>query len=185
MVWNSILAVAPVGFGWLYFKAHRKLYKVLAAICWFLFLPNSLYVISDIEHIVAQWPHVDFAERILLLIQYAHLEVIGLTAFIFSIYAFEKELRRIFKKSKRKYVVSSIVGVNFLVGFAMVIGKVERVNSWDVFTATDRVFVAMVNVLRLDHLVLLAILFGLFGNFFYFLLRDPVITYCKKQLRGI
>lgn len=182
MVWNSILALLPIGFAWLYFKTSRKFYKCILAVCWFLFLPNSLYVVSDLEHIVQQWGQVGIVAKLFLLIQYAHLETIGLSAFIFSLYAFEKELRRIFKKKKKKFVSSTIITTNFLMGFAIVIGKVERVNSWDVFTATDKVISAILTVVRWDHLVLLAILFGLFGNFFYFLFRDPVIKYARKQL---
>ena len=184
MVWNSVLAVLPVGFAWLYFQTSRKFYKGILAVLWLLYLPNSLYVISDMEHIVSQWGQVGIVERLFLLVQYAHLEVIGLSAFILSMYAYEKELRRIFKKQKRKIVPIFIITTNFLIGYAMVIGKVERVNSWEVFTATDNVISAMLNVVQWDHLVGLAILFGLFGNFFYFLFRDPIIKYARSQLKN-
>jgi uncharacterized membrane protein len=184
MVWNCFLAVLPVWFAFFYLRAKRMFTKGILAIMWLLFLPNSLYVISDMEHIVTQWGQLGFVERIFALIQYAHLEIIGLMAFIFSIYALEKELRRHFKKQNRKLVTGIIVTVNFLTGFAMVMGKIERVNSWDTFTATETVIAAVFNVLSSDHLVWLTILFGLFGNFFYFLLRDPVISYFRKFMRA-
>jgi uncharacterized membrane protein len=184
MAWNSFLAILPVGFAWLYFKTSRKFYKAILAICWFLFLPNALYIVSDLEHLVQQWPMVEAFERIVLVIQYIHLEVIGLTAFLFNLYAFEKELRRLLKKNNRRFISAAIISVNFLTGFAIVVGKVERVNSWDVIVATDKVLSALIDIIRWDHLVWLAILFGLFGNFFYYLFRDPVIKFARKQLKN-
>lgn len=184
MLWNSILAVLPVGLAFLYFKTERKFYKGVLAILWLLFFPNALYVISDMEHVVWQWPMVTLGERILLIVQYMHLEVIGLVAYLLGMYAFEKEVRRVVNKQNRKFVSAGIITMNFLIGFAMVMGKIERVNSWDVFSDTDRVLSAAYNVLSSDQLVWLAILFGLFGNFFYFLFRDPVIRYSRSLLRA-
>lgn len=184
MVWNSFLAILPVGFAFLYFKTHRTLYKAALAVLWLLFFPNALYVMTDIEHIIYQWPMLGIVERFFALIQYVHLEVIGLTAFIISLYAFEKEIRRILHKSHRKLVPGIVISLNFLTGFAMIMGKVERVNSWEVFTNIENVIAAVFNVLSSDQLVGLAILFGLFGNFFYFLLRDPVIKYFRNYARS-
>jgi uncharacterized membrane protein len=184
MLWNIFLAVLPVGFAWLYFATHRKLYKGILAILWLLFLPNSLYVVSDVQHIFEQWNAVSGLDKLLLLFQYIPLEIIGLGAYVVSLYACEKELRRIFHKQNRKYIVAVIATLNFLIGFAIVIGKIERINSWDVFTATDKVMIALATVVRLDELVWLAILFGLFGNFFYFLVRRPLISYYRKQFQG-
>lgn len=183
MIWNSILAMLPIGFAYFYFKTKRTLYRILLAVLWFLFIPNSLYIISDMEHIVYQWGMVDALGRIFLVIQYAHLEIIGLTTFLLGMYAFEKELRRIYKKHHRKVATVLVISMNFLIGFAMVLGKVERVNSWDVFTATERVVGSALNVLSSDQLVGLMILFGLFGNFFYFLFRDPAIKFFRRYMR--
>jgi uncharacterized membrane protein len=181
MLWNIFLAILPVGFAHLYFITGKKHYKAVLAFLWFLFLPNSLYVISDVQHVFEQWNYVGGVEKLFLLFEYIPLEVIGLAAFVMSLYAGEKELRRIFHKQNKKYVVAVIATLNFLIGFAIVIGKFQRINSWDVFTSTDKVILALVTVVRWDSMVWLAILFGLFGNFFYFLFRDPVIKYARRQ----
>lgn len=184
MIWNTILAVLPVGFAYLYFKTDHGFYKIVLAVLWLLFFPNALYIVSDMEHIIWQWPLASFGERLLLLVQYLHLEVIGLLAYLCGMYAFEKELRHRLKKRHRKFVSTSIIALNFIIGFAIVMGKVERVNSWDVFSATDAVIRAAVNVLQSDELTLVSICFGLFGNFFYFLFRDPVIRFLRSLLRA-
>lgn len=183
MLWNSFLAILPVGFAYFYFKFKNTLVKILMAILWLLYLPNSLYVISDIEHLVSQWTLVSPFERLGLIIQYVHLEVIGLTAFLFSMYAFERELRRLTKKRQSNYIPFILVTLNFLIGFAMVMGKVERVNSWEVFTAPGNVMNAIIDVGTNNQLMLLAVLFAVFGNCFYFLFRDPVIRYFRRYIR--
>jgi uncharacterized membrane protein len=184
MVWNAFLAVLPVFFALCYLKVQRAFPKFVLAILWLLFLPNSLYVISDMEHIVTHWVWLGSIERLVAIVQYAHLEFIGLTAFLFSMYALERELRRLLKKPHPKLIATIIISLNFLTGFAMVVGKVERVNSWDVFSATDTVIKSFWNILSSDVLVWLAILFGLFGNFLYFLFRDPLITSVRKVARA-
>ncbi len=184
MLWNAILAVLPVAFAYLYFKADHGFYKIVLAVLWLLFFPNALYIVSDMEHVIWQWPLASFGERLLLLVQYLHLEVIGLLAYICGMYAFEKELRHRFKKRHRKFVSTSIIALNFIIGFAIVMGKVERVNSWDVFSATDTVISAAFNVLSSDELTIVSIMFGLFGNFFYFLFRDPVIRFIRSFMRA-
>lgn len=184
MLWNSFLAILPVGFAFIYFKYNNTFLKIFMAVLWFLYLPNSLYVISDIEHLVSQWPRVTSIERIGLFIQYVHLIVIGLTAFLMSMYAFEKELRRFLKKQSYS-IPFIIVSLNFLIGFAMVMGKVERVNSWEVFTAPGIVIAAVVDVGSNNQLMLLAVLFAVFGNCFYFLFRDPVIRYFRRYAHHV
>jgi uncharacterized membrane protein len=75
--------------------------------------------------------------------------------------------------------------LNFLIGYAMVIGKVERVNSWEIFTATERVIVAVNHLLHSSSLLALGFLFGLFVNFFYFLVRKPLTHYFYTAVKKI
>src|SRR5437762_2251292 len=56
--------------------------------------------------------------------------------------------------------------------FAIVLGKIERVNSWDVFLNPQLVVTSVESLFRSYELLVLAILFGLFANFFYFLFRE-------------
>jgi uncharacterized membrane protein len=64
--------------------------------------------------------------------------------------------------------------MNSLIGYGMVLGRVLRVNSWQVITAPSEVLRATVEVFTSFNLILLTILFALFVNFFYFLFRGSV-----------
>ena len=146
--------------------------KILAAIVgllWFLYLPNTIYIFTDLDHLIEQWGVVDFVEKIILLMQYTVLEVIGLWCFLVAFYPVEVILRKLQFSSTRRII--SIIGINFLLGFAMVLGKVERVNSWDVFLNQQFVFSSIVAIVTSLPMLGLILLFGLFANFFYFLFR--------------
>ena len=138
-------------------------------VLWLLYLPNSIYVITDTLHMLEQWDIVDGLGKVVLFVQYFILEFVGLAAFIFALYPFEKFLR---KSKWTGHTSRFLIFVNFLIGLGMVFGRVDRLNSWDVFTAPQVILGSVVHIFTNMELVGLAILFGLFANFVYFLFRD-------------
>jgi len=87
-----------------------------------------------------------------------------------AFYPVEIILQRLgFSKNNLAYL---IVLFNMLIGQAIVLGKIQRVNSWDVFMNPNFVISSALTQVNSYQLVVLGILFGLFTNFFYFLLRD-------------
>lgn len=181
MTYNLYLALLPIVFLWLSFHLQRKIYKFIFGFLWLIYLPNAIYVFADLSHLIEQWPEVGgFFEKLVLLIEYAIFELIGLTAFIYALHPVEELLKhkRLLKTHQARTLC--IVGINFLLGFCMTAGRVERVNSWDILIATDRVIDAFYNVFTSWEFVLLSLLFGLFANFFYFLFREPVMKFLSK-----
>jgi uncharacterized membrane protein len=176
MAFNIYLALLPIVFLWLSFLLRRKIYKLIFGFLWLIYLPNSIYVFADLSHLIEQWPEVTgIFERMLLVLEYAVLEFIGLTAFIYALHPIEKLLKeRLDFKTKNARTIG-IIGINQVLGFCMTVGRVERVNSWDILVATDKVILAFVHVLTSLELVVLSILLGLFANFFYFLFRKQVM----------
>lgn len=152
----------------LFFSVRNKFLKGLFFILWFLFFPNTMYVVTDVEHIIRQWPDVSGVDKLTVFVQYTILEVVGLLAFLIALFPFEKLSQKYMTK---EVTVLLIVGYNFLIGFAMILGKVERVHSIDVFLHPLGVVSSMLAVLQSRDLLLLAFFFGLFANFFYFLFR--------------
>jgi uncharacterized membrane protein len=168
IAFNSALAILPVIFAVLFFQIKYRLLRAFLAILWLLFLPNSIYVITDVIHLIRQWSIVDNFGKMVLVVQYSVLEIIGLTAFLMALYPLEKFLREL---KLKKHLTALLVSANFIIGFGMVLGRVERLNSWDAFIFPERVFNSAVKVfLSFDNLAL-AVLFGLFANLFYFLFR--------------
>ena len=161
MTYNLYLAVLPVIFSWFLFRMLNKLFTFIVGALWLLYLPNTIYVFTDLHHLVEQWPMVDVMGKFILLIQYTLLEVIGLTCFLIAFYPMEKILQQLRLTSKQ--IVYVLIGMNFLMGFALVIGKFERVNSWDVFFNPMFVVTSTVQVLLSYQMLGLIILFSLFS----------------------
>lgn len=172
MLFNSYLALAAVLFAYLFIKVTNRFFKVLFGILWLLFLPNTIYLFTDLMHLIHQWPHVLPGERILLLLQYIILEFIGFATFVLAFRPFEHIVAHFKLHKKRKLLV--FIGFNFLIAFGMVLGRIERINSWEVFTEIGKVMDAIVQTLTSPAHLGLTLLFGLLCNFSYFLFRDPI-----------
>lgn len=181
MTYNLYLAVLPVIFSWFLFRMPNKLFTLIVGFLWLLYLPNTIYVFTDLHHLVEQWPLVDAMGKFILLIQYTLLEIIGLSCFLIAFYPIEKILEKY--RLTPQQIVYSLIGMNFLMGFALVIGKFERVNSWDAFLNPMFVITSTVQVLLSYQMVGLIILFSLFSNFFYFLFRESARKLYVKWAR--
>jgi uncharacterized membrane protein len=162
MGFNLYLAILPVIFSWFILKTTHKTLRFTVGILWLLYLPNTIYVFSDLHHLIEQWSMVDVFGKSILVLQYTILEIVGLTCFLIAF----QPLERILKKT------SYLIVANFLMGFAIVLGKFERVNSWDVFVNPFQVVNSTIQILISPNMLGLIILFGLFSNFFYFLFRN-------------
>lgn len=180
MLYNSWLAVLPVLFGWLFLKVRKKILKFICACLWFIYLPNTLYLFTDLLHVPHQWVRVEDSDKVLLIFQYAGLQIVGFVTFLLSIASLEKLLFNSKWKKERKLDYAIIITINMLVGFGIVLGRTERINSWEVFTAPGNVIASVATVLSTIDLIFLAVLFGLFANFFYFLFRKPFVKFTKR-----
>src|SRR5207244_8934203 len=86
MGWNVFLALIPLIFGWLLLKTRQKILKVAFALIWFFFLPNTLYLLTDLLHIFSQWHHMHYSWHIVLALQYFTLVLVVLSTFILALY---------------------------------------------------------------------------------------------------
>ncbi len=183
MLFNVCLAVLPVLFGYFLLKSNSKILKVCFGLLWLLFLPNTIYLITDVIHFLNQWGRVDGIFKVGLVLQYVVLEIVGFVTFILALRPFEEMLVR-FQVQKSNQILLLIL-FNFFIAFGMVLGRIERLHSWYVFTEFTSVIDAVVETMTsFEHLGLF-MLFGLFCNFFYFLFRDPISHSTIKFLRNI
>jgi uncharacterized membrane protein len=181
MTYNLYLAVLPVIFAWFLFKMPNKFFTAIVGFLWLLYLPNTVYVFTDLHHLVEQWPGVNAIGKAILILQYTILEVIGLICFLIAFYPLEKILKQY--RLAEKQIIYSVVMMNFLIGFALVVGKFERVNSWDVLLNPMFVVTSTIQVLSSYQMVGLIILFSLFSNFFYFLFRERAKKLYMKWMK--
>ena len=172
MAFNSFLAILPVLFAYIFIKSRNKAVRVVSGILWLLFFPNSIYLLTDMMHLIHQWERVNGIASIVVVLQFVLLQVVGFVTFILGFRPFEHIVEWLkFSKEKKTW---AIIVFNFIIAFGIVLGRVERVNSWDVFADTGKVVQAVITVFTSIELIGLTVLFGLFCNFFYFLFRDPI-----------
>jgi uncharacterized membrane protein len=178
MLYNIFLALIAVVLGYLTLQINNKFLKIILGVAWFLFLPNTIYIFTDLEHLIRQWYFIRHSLRTLLVLQYSIYEIIGVITFVLAFIPFEKLVNstKLFKKNKtRAYII-----FNFVIAFGLVLGRVERINSWEVITNPQNVVNSAIDVFKSLDLLGLTILFGLVCNFIYFLLRNPIVSYKKK-----
>lgn len=173
MLYNISLACIAVLFGFFMLKAKPLLFKIVFAIIWLLFIPNSIYMLTDIIHLYKDLQNVNFFYQILLILQYFLLMTVAIITFILSLLPFEELL---IKKSVKKYITASmkpllIFGLNFVIAFGVVLGRIQRLNSWDIITNLPGVLQNIFHILVSANLLLLTVFFGVLCNIVYFSYR--------------
>ncbi len=183
---NSILALIPLFCGWLMVKTRQKVLQLVLLLFWFLFLPNTLYTLTDLRYLPYQWHEVHAAGKVALALQYLLYELLGVGCFLLALSAFEKLLLR--SRWSKKHVVLTVclIVVNFCIGLGIVLGRVQRFNSWDIFVAAPTVITAAFSILSSFKLLLFVVIFGVFANVLYFifrLLRNQIwrVSVLKKE----
>ncbi len=130
LVWNLFLALVPAFASAATVVADRRRARVLAVVCaavWLLFLPNAPYLITDLVHLKPR-PPVPYWFDILLFTAFAGA---GILAAFSSFRDIEYVVARRFGRLASWAV---LVVAAFASGFGIYLGRVERLNSWDLFT---------------------------------------------------
>ncbi len=186
MTYNLCLGVIAVTAGWLAIKKPHFWFRIVFGFVWFLFMPNTLYMLTDIAHLTRQWNIVGDEIKILLILQYGLFIFLAIALFVWGLYPLEKFLIKVL--TKRKYVIlAMLVIMNFVIGFGVAMGRVERTTSWEVVINTGKVINDSINVATSPSSMMLAAFFGIVGNVIYFSLKTEVVKYgsyvAKKVLR--
>src|SRR5947209_2855627 len=169
--WNSFLTLIPILCGWLMFKTRQKLLQAAFALLWFSFLPNTLYILTDLRYLPQQWNALHPFGKIGLAVQFLLYELIGVSSFLLALSLLEKTLRGSCWRENKVLLPLLLITVNFCIGFGMVLGRVLRLNSWDIFFDASKVIKASVQIVSSLELLLLVVLFGCIANTVYFLFR--------------
>ena len=146
LVWNLFLAFIPYGITFILGSQEKwqRSWWMLTPIIglWLLFLPNTPYLISDLQHL-----------------QYAPQEMLWYDAmllFVFAIYSLHimtltvQEMRGILsKKIPVKWLPIVIASVFILCGFGIYLGRFLRWNSWDILQNPMTLFEDI--MMRIQH----------------------------------
>lgn len=173
------LAIIPIVFGWIMVKNKNLLIKIISVSIWFFFLPNTVYLITDIvnfpmdvQKISGFYLGVDFALYLILM-------GLGIVTFILALEPFE---RMLFGKKSNKKIEQNmpvIYILNFLVGFGVVLGRVHRANSWEVFTNTQKITLDSLNTIKSWELMVLVVAFAVLSQAIYIKFRKSVLKLAR------
>ncbi|KKR81165.1 MAG: hypothetical protein UU73_C0003G0267 [Candidatus Daviesbacteria bacterium GW2011_GWA1_41_61] len=163
---NIFLALMGLFFSF-FLNTKNSLFKAILFILWFLFIPNTIYLLTDIQYFPEQFFRLEFISQIMLIIQYALLLSVGIITYYLGFYNFEKFI----KKSGLKFLAFfTLIIFNYLIAFGVVLGKLERIHSWFVFTSPQKVIASSLSLLNFETLFLV-LFFGSAFNVLYFLLK--------------
>lgn len=141
LIWNMILAIVPVMLAWLLAtgKVKKKGIAILVAILWLLFYPNALYVLTDLVYVSERLYFIQanpYAEMIYLdtFVDWLALFHIAAGAFL-AAYGGTYSLVLMYREGKKHWpsyvVILLTIGISFLAGVGVYIGRFFRYNSWD------------------------------------------------------
>ena len=132
--WNIFLAGIPLFISSLmfYFSEKNKLNKtilIISIIVWLLFLPNALYIVTDLIHVGRIRMVPTMFDAVLVFSAALSGVILGMS----SILQVENILAKLYsKKCVSKVIIFSIL----FASFGVYIGRFLRFNSWDIITDT-------------------------------------------------
>ena len=142
LLWNLFLGFVPLFFAWLVdrFEARFGAWFLWGgSALWLLFYPNAPYMISDFIHVNQQDPNVLYDA--LMIFNIAMLSI------FYGLYSL-RIMRDVFDARYGSKIANMIIAASIiLAAFGVYLGRILRLNSWDVFTQPLKTF-----KLIFDHL---------------------------------
>ena len=163
MAWNLYLAAIPTALALMLFRRPARTGPSwwLTFGAWLLFLPNAPYVLTDVVHMVDDLRKAPSHERAYaVLVTYALFAAAGLVSYVVSMQLFRQFLHRV---APKQLVAPILLTVHGLCIVAMYLGRVVRLNSWDVVVAPHAVVASVAHVPHPSTVVLLVAMFVVVG----------------------
>jgi uncharacterized membrane protein len=140
--WNLLLALVPLVLSRLLFEENRRRDWVwwLGAGMFAAFLPNAPYALTDVVHLLAKiriQPRLPDWAIVLLFIEFSLYCVVCFQAYVWSLTSLVAYVGR---NGLRSWSVAIELSVNALCAVGIYLGRFQRLNSWDIVTAPERVF---------------------------------------------
>lgn len=179
MSFNILLACLGLIFGLLFLKQKKYLLKVILFVLWILFLPNTIYLLTDLQHLPRQvFEQSNFFYRLIIFFQYIVLFLFGIFTYIYGLSPIDKLFKlKNWHNHKLKFFL--IGTFNFVIAFGVGMGRIERTHSWYIFTQPARVISDMYALLSSADSVIFVLIFGVICNLLFFAFHLTV----KKTLK--
>ncbi|MDO8570186.1 MAG: DUF1361 domain-containing protein [Candidatus Daviesbacteria bacterium] len=174
MTFNIILALIAVILGIIFLYINNKLLKILVFIVWMLYLPNTIYLITDTQHFSDQWLKLPPSLHLVLVVQYIVLILIGIATFLLGIYLLDKFFSTSKIKKNKILINILLIITNYVLAFGVALGRIYRLNSYEVFTQPQKVISGCLSLLTSAEAMIAIFIFGTFTSYLYFFLRKKI-----------
>ena len=168
MLWNTFLALIPLGLAYCLFRSdsRRTVFWWVGLATFVAFLPNAPYVLTDIIHLVydIRKGYSIWIISLVLVPQYLLFMALGFEAYVLSVLAFVRYLKR------QRWPVGRAVEflIHALCAIGIYLGRFRRFNSWDILTRPDAVFSTTIDHLQSDlPLLIIVITFGVLALLYW------------------
>lgn len=158
MGWNAFLALVPLMLARYLFGRHERprWLLVTGGAVFVAFLPNAPYVLTDVLHLPRDLHYVNGWVAAAVLGQYLCLFAIGFVAYVLSLVRLERWLTD--HGVSRRAVLVTDLSLHALCAVGIVLGRVFRLNSWDLVTNPG----GLVDLVRVPQPRTVLVLFVLF-----------------------
>jgi uncharacterized membrane protein len=182
MLWNLYLAAIPTALALVLFRRPMRTGPGwwLTFGAWLLFLPNAPYVLTDVVHMFHDLRVAHSSARVgAVVVMYALFAAAGLASYVVSMQLFRRFLHRV---APRRIVAAVLLTVHGLCVVAMGLGRIVRLNSWDVVLAPRSVLASVMHVPHPFTVVLLAMMFVVVGVSAYAMaaVGDKALTQLRR-----
>lgn len=174
MTLNIILAFLGVILGIIFFYARNKFIKTILFIIWILYLPNTIYLITDTQHFSDQWLKLAPSLNLVLVVQYIVLILIGIITFLICLYILEKFFYQTKLKKDKTLITILIFFFNYLIAFGVALGRINRINSIEAITHPIKVLSNSLSLITSPEAMRAIIIFGTASSLLYLYLRKKI-----------
>lgn len=138
LVWNLFLAWMPLLFTLLarehFIKAgHRNWRFAALAVAWLLFFPNAPYIFTDVIHLMRSGTHRFWVDLTLIL----NCALTGFVVGFVSLYLMQSLVARIYGSIWSWVFIAAVAGLS---GFGVYLGRIVRLNSWDIVARPGKLY---------------------------------------------
>jgi uncharacterized membrane protein len=138
LIWNLFLAWLPLIFALLACEQYRNRAKIGWRFlgftgAWLLFFPNAPYIFTDLVHLFRGFYRYFWVDMVLILT----CALTGLVLGFMSLYLMQSVVARMFGR-QASWMFIALMAV--FSGFGVYLGRITRLNSWDVFLRPFKVF---------------------------------------------
>jgi uncharacterized membrane protein len=171
--WNLLLAWLPIIFISIVNKKRSKITSAILLFLWFIFYPNSLYMITDLGHPIvvhratafatqgSYYPWLNFMSKAIVQLDVVLMFILSIIGCLLSVLSIKILLTK-YKIAKKHYAFGSIM-LSLLTAFAIFLGRSLRLNSWEIFSNPIGLFSKIFNSLLSSQVDILMymIIFGI------------------------